>query len=473
MGNAFAASQLGTGVGASKADSPEPGEGSGAKVAGAAGMPTTKDAAVARYKQNQAKMDRIIQSGLSLDVDPNAPADNRLLLYRNSAQWIDQGQAAMYILSPTHDSATRVGVPAGQTAYFDNRVAYKGSGADYDDTTKDATGNPTNNAGLSIEFSSVVGTMSGDGKSLTMIDPLSHSEGFVVETLIHETQHDADQHKAGDPWAVDAAPPAPGVTEKAPATMYNSFQSEFRAYWIENPEGSGPHDQYGSSTDPATNFTIKAISSTGADNVEQTADDTVLSVTTGFSNARQEGIARQLGADGRAAGDWYDYTNKSWRQSYAQYWYYYAVDSAFKGMVDAYTKPVGGNPINSVRIQVLSDAIHKGDTAAMWTAVGNLDAADLNYLKDAGGSKPFWDQAALELDFVDYTMLTMNLGLAAPTPAKAQTVTVVKGDTLSSLADRLLYDQSRWREIYDLNKSVIGKDPNRIEPGHVLKLPAP
>ena len=36
----------------------------------------------------------------------------------------------------------------------------------------------------------------------------------------------------------------------------------------------------------------------------------------------------------------------------------------------------------------------------------------------------------------------------------------------------MLTDMSRWREIYNLNRSVIGRDPNRIVPGQVLHLPA-
>ena len=56
---------------------------------------------------------------------------------------------------------------------------------------------------------------------------------------------------------------------------------------------------------------------------------------------------------------------------------------------------------------------------------------------------------------------------AAPTP---KTHTVRSGDTLYAIAKRLLGSGSRWREIYNANITVIGKDPNVIRPGQVLRI---
>ena len=42
---------------------------------------------------------------------------------------------------------------------------------------------------------------------------------------------------------------------------------------------------------------------------------------------------------------------------------------------------------------------------------------------------------------------------------------------LSRIADRFLGDETRWREIYDLNRDVIGDDPDRIRARQVLTLP--
>jgi nucleoid-associated protein YgaU len=49
---------------------------------------------------------------------------------------------------------------------------------------------------------------------------------------------------------------------------------------------------------------------------------------------------------------------------------------------------------------------------------------------------------------------------------------VEQGDTLFSIATSQLGDGSKWPEIYDLNKSVIGDNPALIHPGQKLTIPA-
>jgi outer membrane biosynthesis protein TonB len=64
--------------------------------------------------------------------------------------------------------------------------------------------------------------------------------------------------------------------------------------------------------------------------------------------------------------------------------------------------------------------------------------------------------------------------VAAPAPeqkSEPKTVTVVSGDTLSGIAQRELGNGDRWGEIYELNKDVVGDDPNLILPGQELKMP--
>jgi nucleoid-associated protein YgaU len=58
----------------------------------------------------------------------------------------------------------------------------------------------------------------------------------------------------------------------------------------------------------------------------------------------------------------------------------------------------------------------------------------------------------------------------APAPAAGRTYVVVKGDTLSQIAEREYGDASRWREIYQANRATI-KNPNLIYPGQKLRLP--
>lgn len=50
---------------------------------------------------------------------------------------------------------------------------------------------------------------------------------------------------------------------------------------------------------------------------------------------------------------------------------------------------------------------------------------------------------------------------------------VVKAqDSLWLIANRLLGDGDRWRELYAANRQVIGPNPNLIRPGQVLEVPA-
>ena len=57
-----------------------------------------------------------------------------------------------------------------------------------------------------------------------------------------------------------------------------------------------------------------------------------------------------------------------------------------------------------------------------------------------------------------------------PTPPTPKTYTVKPGDTLWGIAKQTLGDGGRWREIYNNNVDVIGKDPNLIRPGQVLRI---
>ena len=57
----------------------------------------------------------------------------------------------------------------------------------------------------------------------------------------------------------------------------------------------------------------------------------------------------------------------------------------------------------------------------------------------------------------------------APLPAPTtMTYTVVKGDCLYSIAQKLYGNGNRWGEIYDMNRAVIGNDPRVINIGIVL-----
>ena len=57
-------------------------------------------------------------------------------------------------------------------------------------------------------------------------------------------------------------------------------------------------------------------------------------------------------------------------------------------------------------------------------------------------------------------------------PTAAQSYTVVKGDSLSKIAKRFYGDPGKWRKLYEVNKQVVGSNPDLIKPGQVLSLPS-
>ena len=63
-------------------------------------------------------------------------------------------------------------------------------------------------------------------------------------------------------------------------------------------------------------------------------------------------------------------------------------------------------------------------------------------------------------------------GMGGPAAAAApmSTYVVVKGDTLSKIAQRAYGDARQWRKIYEANKDMI-KDPDLIYPGQSFRIP--
>ncbi|WP_199615551.1 LysM peptidoglycan-binding domain-containing protein [Paenibacillus alkalitolerans] len=57
------------------------------------------------------------------------------------------------------------------------------------------------------------------------------------------------------------------------------------------------------------------------------------------------------------------------------------------------------------------------------------------------------------------------------TPEPPRTYTVRSGDTLWTIAKKTLQDGSRWKEIYNANKALIGPNPDTIVPGQSLRIP--
>ncbi|KAF6584853.1 LysM peptidoglycan-binding domain-containing protein [Paenibacillus sp. EKM211P] len=66
--------------------------------------------------------------------------------------------------------------------------------------------------------------------------------------------------------------------------------------------------------------------------------------------------------------------------------------------------------------------------------------------------------------------VTVNKKPRTDMKEKKKTYTVKSGDSLSKIAKLELGDSSQWNRIYQLNKKVIGKNPNAIKPGQKLVL---
>ncbi|AWM33703.1 LysM peptidoglycan-binding domain-containing protein [Hymenobacter nivis] len=54
----------------------------------------------------------------------------------------------------------------------------------------------------------------------------------------------------------------------------------------------------------------------------------------------------------------------------------------------------------------------------------------------------------------------------------ANTYTVASGDSLSKIAKNHYGDGTKWHQIYEANKDLIGTNPDLIEVGQVLILPS-
>jgi nucleoid-associated protein YgaU len=81
-----------------------------------------------------------------------------------------------------------------------------------------------------------------------------------------------------------------------------------------------------------------------------------------------------------------------------------------------------------------------------------------------------WDAIKTIPDWPQEVVADIKATGAAPAAASA-TYTVKSGDTLSKIAKQTLGDGNAYREIFDLNRDQLS-DPDKIQPGQVLKLPA-
>lgn len=101
----------------------------------------------------------------------------------------------------------------------------------------------------------------------------------------------------------------------------------------------------------------------------------------------------------------------------------------------------------------------------------------VNVLQRASNNEP--SRAELSWTLVEAIDVTVNIAKVAPAPPPPPPVKkpvyrqyrVVSGDTLWHIAQRFLGNGVRWPEVYNLNKGVIGGNPNLIYPGQLYNIP--
>jgi nucleoid-associated protein YgaU len=108
---------------------------------------------------------------------------------------------------------------------------------------------------------------------------------------------------------------------------------------------------------------------------------------------------------------------------------------------------------------------------AEFSATNSRGAGDVDYEVNFVESKPLQVYTTSELNIKPASKNNEASSSSRPGGSGAKTYTVKKGDTLWGIAKQYLGNGSRYPEIYNLNRNIIGNNPNLIKPGQVLTLP--
>ncbi|MCC7153961.1 MAG: LysM peptidoglycan-binding domain-containing protein [Bryobacterales bacterium] len=80
----------------------------------------------------------------------------------------------------------------------------------------------------------------------------------------------------------------------------------------------------------------------------------------------------------------------------------------------------------------------------------------------------FWN--AVKAIDASYGELAADISIDSSLPVPAQTYTVKAGDSLSKIAKHYYGDAMAYNRIFEANRDQLS-DPNKIQPGQVLKIP--
>lgn len=327
------------------------------------GLPKTRNDAIIRHRLNQKRVFELMMKGVTLGKDVNKPYTDEDNMLANTAEWIKGGEVTLTVLSPTHDADTR---RPGTRAYFDATVKFPDLGGTY--PTK------SNSRSNSIKYENPgdVGSLSRDGMNLFLYDPSPQngvSDADLRRTLVHEVSHDADQTRTH---------PGQG------SVVDNGYKSEFRAYWLQNEEGSAGDRAFWKQ---ASAFEKKWGPGDFPSSKKHASNQKLGLFKPTFKNARQEAIARLLSNPGRG----YPYGLQ------------YQLKPDFRDLVHDFHLPASVNAVNSVRIEELlgeardhSSLAAQTDQEAIFLAVRKLDTQDRKFLADSTISAPFWSAVSAD-----------------------------------------------------------------------------
>ncbi|MEQ1508165.1 MAG: LysM domain-containing protein [Myxococcota bacterium] len=422
----------------------------------------SKAEALANHRSSVGRVRRLLDAALSSPIPDGEDDASRLVLLRNSAEWLDSGAIGTQVLDKTHDSAQRA--PAGQVAFFDTRVAWDSGAADYDETSL------TNNAGIAITFDES-GHFDPANDTMVFADATEQSESDLANTLVHELQHACDSGP-GNGFERGIGATQPTGPYDAPVWVYRDFASEYRARVIDPVEAA---NRYGDPSKPASSpVTLVATRDPSDPDVVSGALTPTDRATTAFATEQQQAVWADMIRDSSPTV-WFDWASGEWNYIYGYFAHHYVLDPRFRAYVDqlgAAGPVAGGNAVNSIRIDALADGIAAGKPAmVLMLLADDLDGVDLAFLQDPSRSTYFWTAAAraLATRLSVYAKLQARvLGETTVDPG-SDVYTVVKGDTLADIADRLLGSRARLTEILALNPAIT--DPDRIEVGDRITLP--
>jgi nucleoid-associated protein YgaU len=97
---------------------------------------------------------------------------------------------------------------------------------------------------------------------------------------------------------------------------------------------------------------------------------------------------------------------------------------------------------------------------------------DFSYYEQGGSPGDlYFDISFKQYIFVEIRQVSQLEDQRPDESATASNYVVQPGDNLLTIALKILGDDSRWMEIYDLNREVIGPDPSSFEYGITLVMP--